>query len=160
MKVSLDKATVAQLRAFSDQYGLDHADRTTAAQLRALIAEALDVTEIDVEDEPEDEGPAAPRRPRKAAAAGPARTDGKLTIMIQEQDPQFVPGGDQPVFVSVNGSAMFIPRGEPVDVPAEFAHALGNARQMVYRQVQGEDGQPAGIGDPREVLAYPFQILG
>lgn len=156
MKVSLDKATVAQLRAFSDQYGLDHADRTTAAQLRALIAEALDVTEIDVEDE--DQEP-APKRQRKEA--GPPDSAPKTTfrVLIQEQDPQFVPGGDQPVWLGCNGDGIFVPRGEICDVPLKFKDSLLNATTIIYRQILGEDGQPAGIGDPREVSSYPYQIF-
>ena len=59
--------------------------------------------------------------------------------------------GKAPVFVSVNGVSMLIPRGEAVTIPTEFVEALDNAVADVYDPE--EDG---GLGQPRPTHSYPF----
>lgn len=63
-------------------------------------------------------------------------------------------GDDQPVYVGVNGKGMFIPRGEPVEVPYPYFEALNNARQYRY-----DSDDQHGLRPPVEVPTYPFSVL-
>jgi hypothetical protein len=154
MKIQIDSATVEQLRAFCDVQGLEYDGRLGAPGLRALIRQAMpDLAEIDA---PEAE---APRVHAPKAAGAPAGEKTHFKIMIQEQDPQFVPGGDQPVWVGCNGDGMFIPRGIICEVPMKYRDCILNAKQVVYRQAVDEQGMPAGIAEPREVYSYPHQMF-
>ena len=73
-----------------------------------------------------------------------------VRILVHTSDK---PGGEEPVFVGVNGIGMYIPRGEEVEVPVEYAEGLDHARQLVYPQ---SDDPVGGLGEPREVHVYPF----
>jgi hypothetical protein len=73
-------------------------------------------------------------------------------ILIPKEDK---PGGEEPVYVSVNGVAMWITRGEQHWVDEKYVEALKNAVNFVYPQY--EDGL-GGLGTPREVQSYPYQI--
>jgi hypothetical protein len=153
-KTLIDNATVEQLRAFCDERGLEYDGRLAAAGLRALIRQAMpDLAEIDA---PEPEAPRA--RPAKATA-DPSAEKTHFKVLIQEQDPQFVPGGDQPVWLGCNGDGLFVPRGQICDVPIKYRDSLVNAKQVVFRQAVDEQGMPAGIAEPREVYSYPHQIF-
>ena len=63
------------------------------------------------------------------------------------------PGGEEPIQLGVNGKLMFVPRGEPVEIPLEYASVLANAREWVYDEYR--DGM-GGLKKPREVHTYPF----
>jgi hypothetical protein len=84
----------------------------------------------------------------KALAADSRET---VRIVIPGSD---TPGGSDPVPVSVNGSAMLIPRDEECEIPYPFYEALKNAVRQVYTPLP--DG---GISAPKNVPAYPFSRL-
>lgn len=67
------------------------------------------------------------------------------------------PGGEEPVFVSVNGRGMWIPRGEEVEVGAEYIGALQNAVRDVYDPTTDPLNQ-RGLSAPRKVQSYPFSF--
>lgn len=75
----------------------------------------------------------------------------KAKIVIDRQDG---PGGDRPVFVSVNGFSILIPRGEPVAVGLPYVEALANATQTLFDQ-----NMETGEVSARDVPAYPFRVL-
>jgi hypothetical protein len=72
-------------------------------------------------------------------------------ILIHRSDK---PGGNDPVFVGVNGVAMYIPRGEPVAVPIEYVRILQNAVEHHYPEARDMRAEP--LGQPELVSAYPF----
>lgn len=61
-------------------------------------------------------------------------------------------GGNDAVFVSLNGYAYQIPRGEPQSVPVEVAEIIRNAKTTL--SISGEKG---GITE-RTIQRYSFQI--
>lgn len=91
----------------------------------------------------------------KTAAAAPAAADAEAAALAADGEIGHIgrclvtvhadkgEGGNQAVFVSVNGQAFQIPRGKPVDVPLEVAQALENAVETIY------DGGGAGREAPR-----------
>lgn len=84
----------------------------------------------------------------------PGRAHGdRVRLMIQEQDPEFVPGGDQPVFVSVNERATFASRGTWHEMEWETACALANAKTATHRQDDVTGHRRTG-----EVQSYPFSV--
>lgn len=102
----------------------------------------------------------------KAAKAKAARTEGDAAAVNSEPGAAEVghngrcivtihadkgDGGNQPVFVGVNGQPFLIPRGVPCEVPVEVAAALDDAQETVY------DGGGAGRQVPR--FAYSIKHL-
>lgn len=91
----------------------------------------------------------------KTASAAPAPADAEVAALVADGEIGHIgrclvtvhadkgEGGNQAVFVSVNGQAFQIPRGKPVDVPLEVAQALENAVETIY------DGGGAGREAPR-----------
>lgn len=78
-------------------------------------------------------------------------------IRIEMMDPKVYPGGREPVPVSVNGIAMYIPRGASQIVPVEYVEALENAEKFVYAEYDPEeDGGIGGLKAPQIVKEYPF----
>jgi hypothetical protein len=66
---------------------------------------------------------------------------------------------NRPVYVSVNGYAVLIPRETEVDVPIKIVEALGNARSS--RLVENREA-PVGSASRfvfKEVQNYPFAIV-
>lgn len=81
-----------------------------------------------------------------------------IRVLIPEDDK---PGGTEPVPVSVNGSAMLIPRGTPQLVPVAYVGVLRDAWvwKYVQKEIQPELGQYGGISEPSRVPMYPFQEM-
>lgn len=75
-------------------------------------------------------------------------------ILIPTSD---MPGGHDPVPVSVNGRAMFIERGKPQEVPEEYVRALQYAVRDDYPEYTEGKG---GLGKPTKVSAFPFNFVG
>lgn len=90
-------------------------------------------------------------------AIGDAPKPGYARIRVFN-DPS--PGAsNRPVFVSVNGYSVLIPREVEVDVPIKIVEALGNARSSRLTE-----NREAPIGSPqrftfKEVQNYPFAIV-
>lgn len=92
-------------------------------------------------------------QPAQAKPAVADEGDGavkKVRIIIPASD---APGGQDPVPVSVNGSAMLIPRDEACDIPYPYYEALKNAVRQVYTPLA--DG---GLSAPKNVPAYSFSL--
>ena len=77
--------------------------------------------------------------------------DEKVEILIDRSEEA---GGDEPVFASVNGRGIYIPRGEPAVIAARYVEVLQRAVKTVFHQVKGSNELI-----PREVPLYPFRIL-
>lgn len=152
-KIPIEEATVEQLRAFASAYlGLDIHGSTKEENVRARVAKAWGKPEILVPDAGEDETVVArggqPPHPVTAAHQPPDK--GKVRLIIQRTDDS---GGNDPVFVSVNGRAMLVPRGKEVEIPYRYFRALEKA--VIYRYEPLPDG---GIDPvPRKIPLYPFQ---
>lgn len=141
--IDINEATGPQLVAFA-QTVLNIEGVTpnlSKAQMIAKIrATGYDKPTIDVEE-------AAPAKAATIAPGGASERE-MVTVFIPSND---APGGTEPVFVSVNGSGMLIPRDVNSDIPIEFYVALKNAVRQVYTPMP--DG---GISEPKNVPAYPF----
>lgn len=147
--VPLAEAENDQLKDFAATIlGLEFDGRTGSQAMRAKIREAgwtKDTIPVLAQS--------APRQDTKPSGAKQAfEKNGRpfYRIMIPNEEK---PGGEEPVMVSVNGRAMYIPRGEPQEVPAEYVEVLENAQSLVYEQYTGGKG---GLGKPRIVQSYPF----
>lgn len=114
----------------------------TAASLNDDLSAGLDTAG--------DQAPARRKRAAKADATGATRpSDERVGIIIAESDnPK-----DTHVFVSVNGYAYHIKRGERVDVPREVIHVLENAVESRLVQV-GE-----GRHELKSFHRYPFRTV-
>jgi hypothetical protein len=143
--VKLSEATAAEMRRYAETtLGLPPIHPNAKDDtIRAKIAPLIDGDEITVEDEPVEAEPMV--LVNEESSAG----DEMQTILIEKEKG---PGGSDSVFVSVNGRAMLIPRGEKVRVPARYVHALENAKQLDYPAL--EDG---GLGEPVEISTYPWR---
>lgn len=149
-RISIEQASAQQLRDFASLvFGLE----LTGTENKAVMTGKLKAVGYDKEDIPV-MGGSSPAASKPAAGAGAVQENGDgrdcMKILIPEEDKD---GGQEPVFVSVNGSAMYIPRAKPVLVPLPYIEALQNAVQFVYPQYDGEEG---GLGEPRKVHSYPF----
>ena len=75
----------------------------------------------------------------------------KVKIEINEGEGD---GGEDDVFVQINGYAYKIKRGVEVIVPVEVLHVLENANMTVYENAQG------GGHDSRKVKRFSYSVLG
>lgn len=152
-RIPIDSASAAQLAAFAAlNLGLDVQSGSSANKLRGAINAAgydKDFIEIDTDEAPAS-APRAKAQAFNAYAAGTRPT--KVRLIIQAQPG---PGGDEPVFVGVNGTAMFIPRGKEAEIPYHYYEALNNAKTVTH-----ETDEQEGLRNPREAPAYPFSVLG
>ena len=69
-------------------------------------------------------------------------------------EPQEKPGGSEPVFTSVNGSPILIPRAETCWVDYKYYHALMNAEASI--PITDEDSKIVGW---RKVPEYPVSVF-
>lgn len=153
-KVAIAQASQKQLLHFARTImQLDVRDNATPNELRSKLRAAEykeDFIEYEAEgvDEPKR---IANAKPIDAETATPAGKPEKVKIQIAVGNNK---GEDQPVFVGVNGKGMFIPRGEPVEVPYAYYEALNNARQYRY-----SSNEQDGLQAPVEVPTYPFSVF-
>lgn len=149
--IPLAEANLDQMREFaSNVLGLRVAANIGEDTLRARIAEAHNGSEINVTEAGQEPAPQTGTPPTPPAAA--KQKEETRRILIQEQEGA---GGRDPVPVSVNGTAMLIPRGKPVDVPARYVEALTNAVQWQY----DTDEEGRMLPDPRKVPSYPYSVV-
>lgn len=140
--ININEATAPQLVAFA-QTQLNIEGVSTSLAKAAIIAKikavGYDQDTIEIED-------ASP----KASAPVSDGSEGRkmVTIMIPSSND---PGGQDDVPVSVNGSAMLIPRDIEAKIPFEYYEALKNATRLVYTPLPN-----GGMSEPKEVPAYPF----
>jgi len=78
----------------------------------------------------------------------------RVKIIIQQSDTD-----SADVFVGVNGRPYLIQRGEGVEVPEHIVEVLRNAKKTVHTtKVDRQTGETTL--EAREVLSYPFSIVG
>lgn len=143
--IQIKDATPKQLRDFGTiVYGMELNGRENRGQMLNKLEEVGFVggsIDIEVEDAGADV-----LRPGMAGAEVVGAEKVNITIHTVEG-----PGGDEPVKVSVNGSAMLIPRGKPVDIPKPYFNVLSDAKQSI--PIVNRDGAIEGYRDRH---AYPF----
>lgn len=146
-QLPLSEASADQLRTFALSYlGMTFPGNTQAETMRAKIGYAWSKDHILLAD-PVDEGVQVP--PKLAEQEGPKD---KVRVIIQRTEDA---GGDEPVPLSVNGRAMLVPRGEPVDIPREYFEVLEHA--VTHRYEALRDGGISSV--PREIPLYPHQVV-
>lgn len=94
---------------------------------------------------------AAPKAAKaiKGANHDSALSGNKRILTIHQTNDE---GGELDVFLSINGYAYQIKRGEPVEVPEEVVEVLKNAKQELMSFGQG------GQVIVRETPRYPFSV--
>lgn len=143
-ELKLPKATAKQLADFAEQVlGLEGVDYRLGGDkiLEKMRTAQYDKDFIEVEGPEPDIQRIDPPRPVNARRMA--------TIRIQNQE---TPGGSDPVPVAVNGKQMFIPRDRDCTVPWEYAHALDNAKKLIYETDEIGRLKP----EPKEAHEYPF----
>ena len=158
--VPWDEATLDELKKFAASVlGISVSPRIGEETLRAKIRQAYPgdtITIMVLDDEVEEtvgDAPApASETPTdgKALRGASAENDPKVTITITEMEGA---GGKRPVYVGVNGVAMLIPRGRPVDIPYRYYHALTNAIKTLYEQ-----DEASGEVISSDVPTYPMSV--
>jgi hypothetical protein len=143
-QIKIGEATAEQLRAHAElNLGIDGIPAgETAPQIQARIRAVSDKDVIEVADE-------EPKARRAGAAV--AKSAGNITVEIELQEGA---GGAEPVFLSVNGSAMVVARGVPSPIPPSYFEVLQRAKKTVFSQIGGK-----GPLIPREVPQYPYKVL-
>ena len=96
--------------------------------------------------ENEVDGPVAEVKPQGKIA----KRSHMVTINIAKSEKA---GGDEPVFVGVQGVGYTIPRGININVPSPVVEVLKNAMQDIM--TQDEDGEI----HHNHVLAYPYNVV-
>jgi hypothetical protein len=128
--------------------GLDVNPRMGIAGIKAKMAQAGFPTEfIEIDDGLED----APIQ-----RVDPPRTrhvEGKRSVQLRIE-PQEKPGGNEPVFTSVNGVNILIPRATTCWVDYKYYHALQNAVAHIP-----EIDQDSNITSWRKVPEYPVSAF-
>lgn len=173
-KVKIADASVDQVRRFARvDLGLEIHENANKQGIVGKMREAgysLDFVFIDAQAEPPTPSganlrPGGPRqiRPRIRVENGeevrvldPETKEPQSEVCLQVHT-QDKPGGEEPVFISVNGRGMWVPRGETVWIPTSYAHVLENAKEEVYEPYNGEGN--GGLRPPREVQSYPFSYI-
>lgn len=74
----------------------------------------------------------------------------RVSVVFHSQEG---PGGDDDIFVAVNGRAYLIKREREVSLPAEVLGVLKNARQTLFEQ-------HGGRVIPRDVQRYGYSVAG
>jgi hypothetical protein len=179
-QIPLEQATIEQLHKFAvETVGLQDLDINLGfPRILAAVQSAWDKPAIEVDDGEEAPRPAAPIRgaaprtredlqrrlgmePRLPNGAKPLQSRGAayqadphVILMIGKQD---VPGGAEPVPVSVNGSAMLIERGQMVEIAYRYYEALLNAQRTTYTQKVNYLTHEVSM-IPEVVQSYPFSV--
>lgn len=149
MKIAIDKASATQLAMFANvHHGLDVSHREGVNKIREKL-EAVGFTGEEIEVEEPD-----PAKAPKQAAVPPAPSGKRKMVMINIPK-QAGPGGARDVPVGVNGRIALIQRAKNVEVPAEYVHALENAKTIQYDK--DENGRPV---NPQLVPKHPFSVIG
>lgn len=149
MQKKIADATASELAEFAKvHFGIEGIRHTMGKDriLAELAKVGFSADEIVVEAL---QAPAAPATGMKAEDFG---SQERIRLYINEQDG---PGGNEPVWVAVNGRGQWIPRGKEVVVRKPYIEALKNATRRV--PVKGEN---ESIVSWREVPMYQYQILG
>lgn len=152
IKVQITDASDEQIRGFVTVFlALDIKPAAKREQMLAKMSEAgWSMPFITVaESEPEVSG-------SSKASYGQTRKNAKgedeIKVLINASDKQ---GGDSPVFLGLNGTGIYVPRGEECWMPEKYLSCLKNAVEDFFDT--NEDGE--AIHPPRKILSYPFQTV-
>jgi hypothetical protein len=166
--VKISEATLADLAEFGTNVcGLDVKPKTPIHILRAKVQTAWgkDEFEVDVADEAgplaiaetvaEANGPAAAAPHEETADERQKRREAEdqqyVTVLIAANES---PGGNDPVWLSVNGRGQWVERGKEQKIRMPYLRVLESSVQYLYEQLP--DG---GIGEARKVPLYPFSRI-
>lgn len=173
-KIPVTKADRIQLKQYAElSLGLSVAHNIKTEDLRAEVAKAIaPQTDIEVvaaaapaglerpapSDLPQEVAVGSDEEPAPAAAVGvPPVADPKdlnettmVTVIIHESER---PGGKEPVFLQVNGRAIWVERAKPQTIKLKYVLVLQNALETIYEQTSDKEIVS------RVVPAYPFQIV-
>lgn len=166
--VPLSTASLAQLKEYAGAtLGIDMNQSTDETEIRAQIMIAapgvteLTVTAVDVPVIPTAQ-PQEIKPQRKPAVTlidndleQSGRNDAVAVIEIQVGSGK---NGQDPVYVSVNGTSMLIPRGKQVPIPYRYYNALRHATRIEYEQITDDRGNPGPLL-PRQVPEYPVSLI-
>lgn len=151
-KVKMSEATASQLADFATlNMGLPGLNfRTGTDKLRAAIIAAGHQDEyIAVSDDPEEVAPAQAGKLGVGQEQFPDAEKIKINIPATEG-----PGGDDPVWVAVNGRGMWIPRNQDCEIAKPYAEVLNHATKRIY--LTDENSMIVGS---RDVPQYPYQVV-
>lgn len=154
--VPIADATDDELRTFAQQtLGVTFDKKAKRETMLAKIQQlwTKDAITVVVDEAPEQSGtaPAAPvGKGANAMKSRGGRSDPQVELLINEQE---TPDGKRPVFVSVNGVGMLIPRNERVKVGYRYYEVLKNATKTIH--TQDEEGNIYS----HDVPSYPFQVF-
>lgn len=151
-------------RVCRDLYNIDTGNNPTRnksmAMLKAAGVELTDKVEV-----PDDEQVVARRQIRETAEAAEHTPDtsGKTTDQRANEwvdiwiDSTESSGGEEPVFVGVNGVGQWVPRNQICRVRRKYAEqALGLAVKSV---IEPDTGPMGGVREVRYVPSYPWRIV-
>jgi hypothetical protein len=108
------------------------------------------ITTLDTQARPEGSKPGAKSQKVTGANHDVALSGDKAIVTIHPTDGD---GGSDAVFMSINGYAYQIPRGEPQEVPVEILEILKNSQTTSYR-VDPKSGDVT----PRTVPRYAYTV--
>ena len=146
--IPIDEAKGPELRKFGQEVlGLQFDRYEKVEGLLAKVKAAWNQPDIYVEEKNEPEAAPNPAVMPKSKDPG----DDMLSVIIIREEK---PGGDQPVFLAVNGKGILVERGKPSPLKRKYFEVLRNAIQHIYEPVDG-----GGMSEPREVPLYPYQIV-
>ena len=80
-----------------------------------------------------------------------SKIDPRILLRINPNDS---PGGDRPVFVSVNNVGILLPRDETIEIAYRYFEVLKNAVKTVAEE--NRDGEDLNF---RAVRSYPYEVL-
>lgn len=146
-KISLDDATLAQLRSYAAD--ILNLEVKATANKPMLVGTIRTVTGLDHIEVPDAETPALQKghAPRAADAETTAKT--RVRVLIQQEE-----GGPDPVFISVNGEAISVRRGEEVEISAAHFEALKNAVRAI--PITDRNGSLVGT---KMAPTFPYQLI-
>jgi len=127
--------------------GLDVKPQMGISAIKAKMAQAGFPTDTIEIDDGQEERPIQRVEPKRER-----HTPGKRMVQIRIE-PQEKPGGNEPVFVSVNGSSILIPRAQTCWIDFKYHHALQNAVAHI-----AELDQDSNITGWRKVPEYPVSV--
>jgi hypothetical protein len=128
--------------------GLDVRPNMGVAGIKAKLAQAgFPIDFIEIDDGNEEAPIVRVEPPRKR------HIEGKRSVQIRIE-PQEKPGGAEPVFTSVNGVSMLIPRAQTCWVDYKYHHALQNTVAHIP-----ETDQDSNITGWRKVPEYPVSVF-
>lgn len=149
---NINEATIEQVRKFAQvNLGLEISatsnKQTIIGKMRAAGFEGDDIEVVD-----EISPTAAPDAVDGVDPNNPPEGYGTIMIAATEE-----PGGDKPVFVSVNGVAIHVLRNTPTVLKNRYIEALFNAKQS--RLVQNTDNIEGGLKSIGEFPTYPVSRI-